>query len=151
MLFAYLALAAGTGRAGTPLAPEQAADILARAAATGYPIDPNSAWETIEDPTILFVPAVNDAGVMLLFDTLTRGAVLVQEQGDEGYHLTVLRAEPDPAPVELDLAGDGYFRPEAHLQELGVTDTVLANVQAHVCSRVASSSRTTWAVQRARG
>jgi hypothetical protein len=132
-LSGLLGLAALAAWAGTPLAPEQAADITERAARAGWPVDLDGAMETAEDETVLFVPSPTDPGILLLFDKLTRRAVLVLEQGSEGYHLTVVEASAEAPLKELDLGGDGYFGPEAGLQGLGLSDAVLASAQAAVC------------------
>ena len=134
-MVAFAMVIAGTAQAGTPLTAAQVAEIAARAAATGYTVDVSATWETVEDQSILYVPAVGDAGVMLLFDTVTQRAVLVQEQGDAGYHLTVVQPEASAVPIEVDLGGDGYFAPENRLEALGVSDAILANVQAHTCQQ----------------
>jgi hypothetical protein len=130
---AVLGLAALAAWAGTPLAPEQAADITERASRAGWAVDLDGASETFEDPSVLFVPSPTDPGIMLLFDTLTKRAVLVLEQGSEGYHLSVVEASAEAPLQELDLGGDGYFGPEAGLLGLGLSDAILANTQASVC------------------
>jgi hypothetical protein len=132
-MLACLALAPWNSRAGMPLPAERTTHIAAQASAAGYPVDLGAAIETAEDPDILFVPSSDgDPGVMLLYDTQTRRAVLVQDQSDDGYHLSVV--QPDGPPVvELDLGADGYFGPPDRLESLGLTDSAIATTQAVAC------------------